>query len=247
MPKGISLHIGVNKYDVKKYLSSGSLLKRLPNCDADAKAKLAIAQRFGFDSKILLNSEATARNLLVCIEFASANLGHGDIFFLSFSGHGCRAEDRNGDEDDGYDEGWCLYDRVVLDDELFECWKQFRPGVRVLIIADSCHSGTSVKDTDDGLSRPGGQFPVEKTSEVQASCLLLAACQDKEKAFAGGNIHNSLYTYWMLKILEQYDFCDSYRELHNRVLNHMPAASKPNLFTFGPGSERFMRSKPFKI
>src|SRR4030065_82189 len=52
----------------------------------------------------------------------------------------------NGDaEDDGLDETWCLYDGEFLDDELFELWTKFQPGVRILAFSDSCHSGTVLK------------------------------------------------------------------------------------------------------
>jgi metacaspase-1 len=250
MPKGISLHIGVNQYNRHSYKKAGSFLRRLPNCDRDAEAKMAIAKRFGFTPALLTNEDATADSLLNGIEMAANYLEEGDFFFLSFSGHGGRAQNRNkeaDDEDDGYDETWCLHDRAVLDDELFERWKLFRPRVRILVIADSCHSGSSIKGDDDIPERPGGQFPVNKSDEVVASCLLMAACQDKQTALATGNLNHSLYTHCMLKVLEQYDFCESYRELHNRICNMMPASSTPNLFKFGPGADQFVKKHPFKI
>lgn len=247
MPKGLSLHIGVNRYNMAAYRTLGKYLRALPNCDADAMAKMAIAKRFKFNPAILINQDATVSLLLNGMKAAAHHLEYGDMFFLSFSGHGSRVSDRNMDEDDGYDETWCLYDGMVNDDEIFECLKLFRPGVRILVIADSCHSGTSIKNSEDVLLRAGGRFPVEKTTDIQATCLLLAACQDKQYAFTGGNIDNSLYTYWMLKILEQYEYCDSYRELHNRIAVQMPVNSKPNLFRFGPGADQFVKKRPFRI
>ena len=247
MPNGLSLHIGVNKYSISAYKAIGKYLRTLPNCDRDAEAKRAIAKRFGFNSALLINDEATMTSVLTGIKAAAFYLDFGDIFFLSFSGHGSRVADRNYDEDDGFDETWCLYDGMVVDDDIFEHLKLFRPGVRILVIADSCHSGTSIKNTEDLPLRPGGQFPLNKTYDIQATCLLLAACQDKQYALAGMGINNSLYTYWMLKVLEQYEFCESYRELHNRISVNMPESSKPNLFMFGPGADQFARSRPFRI
>ncbi|MGB8193093.1 MAG: caspase family protein [Chitinophagaceae bacterium] len=248
MPKGMSLHIGLNKYNLSTYKRDyGKYLSQLPNCHRDALAKQEVAQRFNFKNASFINEEATAENMLTMIDLIAAELEYGDMFFLSFSGHGSRVADRNYDEDDGYDETWCLYDRMVTDDELFEKWKRFRPGVRILVIADSCHSGTSIKNTDDFMNRPGGRFPAEKTGAVLASCLLMSACQDKESAFATPNLKYSLYTSWMLRILKQYDFCESYRELHNRISANMPANSRPNLFTFGPGGEQMIKKRPFKI
>jgi metacaspase-1 len=34
---------------------------------------------------------------------------------------------------------------MLLDDELYTFWTRFRPDVRVLVISDSCHSGTVIK------------------------------------------------------------------------------------------------------
>lgn len=244
MAKGISLHIGINSYNSKSY---GKILRPLPNSDRDAVAIKGIATRFRFNSAILLNKDATAANMLEGIETAARYLEYGDMFFISFSGHGSRVNDRNNDEDDGFDETWCLYDRMITDDDLFERWKMFRPGVRILAIADSCHSGSSIKNVEEIEFRPGGRFPVEKTGDIQATCLLMAACQDTQSAFDVPNNPNSLYTGWMLRILSQYDPCESYRELHNRISARMPANSKPNLFRFGPGADQFVKKRPFKI
>jgi hypothetical protein len=53
--------------------------------------------------------------------------------------------DRNSDEPDGQDETWCLYDGELIDDELYTALGRFARGVRVLVLSDSCHSGTVTK------------------------------------------------------------------------------------------------------
>ncbi len=76
---------------------------------------------------------------------AAATLKSGDIFMLSYSGHGGQVPDINDDEPDAEDETWCLYDGEMLDDELYALWRKFAPGVRILVFSDSCHSGTVTK------------------------------------------------------------------------------------------------------
>jgi hypothetical protein len=66
----------------------------------------------------------------------------GDICLISYSGHGGQVPDITGDERDSNDETWCLFDGQFLDDELELLWHEFRPGVRILVISDSCHSET---------------------------------------------------------------------------------------------------------
>ena len=50
-----------------------------------------------------------------------------------------------GDEADKQDETWCLYDGQLIDDELYFELSKFAPGVRILVLSDSCHSGTVVR------------------------------------------------------------------------------------------------------
>ena len=43
------------------------------------------------------------------------------------------------------DETWVLYDRELIDDELYALWGTFQTGVRIFVLSDSCHSGTATK------------------------------------------------------------------------------------------------------
>ena len=64
---------------------------------------------------------------------------------LTYSGHGGQLKDENNDEDDFLDETWCLYDRQYVDDELNARLRDFKPGVKIFVLSDACHSGTVVK------------------------------------------------------------------------------------------------------
>jgi hypothetical protein len=73
---------------------------------------------------------------------AAKALRAGDLFFLTYSGHGGQVPDVSGDEADKQDETWCLYDGELIDDELYFELSRFAAGVRILVLSDSCHSGT---------------------------------------------------------------------------------------------------------
>jgi hypothetical protein len=77
---------------------------------------------------------------------AVKSLKSGDFFFLTYSGHGGQVPDANHDEDDKKDETWCLFDGQLIDDELYYELSRFAAGVRVLVLSDSCHSGTITRD-----------------------------------------------------------------------------------------------------
>lgn len=68
---------------------------------------------------------------------------------LIVAGHGGQTKDRDGDEDDGYDEVIYPVDFTVnghiVDDEMHRIMVQsLQPGVRLTAIFDSCHSGSAL-------------------------------------------------------------------------------------------------------
>lgn len=142
-PKGSSLHIGLNRVDQVHYVGwKGELVA----CENDAHDMETIARSQGFVTQSLLTKAATSTAVLAVVEKAAKELVEDDFFFLTYSGHGGQINDVNKDEPDGLDETWVLYDRELLDDELYVAWSLFRPGVRIFVVSDSCHSGTITKE-----------------------------------------------------------------------------------------------------
>ncbi|MDF0666297.1 MAG: caspase family protein [Nitrospira sp.] len=142
MTNGISLHIGLNSVSAAAY---GGWSGKLNACEADANDMEALAKNRGFGTTKLLTRAGTRDNVLPVIKSAASKLVSGDIFFLTYSGHGGQLPDLNGDEDDNQDETWCLYDGELVDDELNSALCAFKSGVRVLVLSDSCHSGTATR------------------------------------------------------------------------------------------------------
>src|SRR5262249_38382236 len=100
----------------------------------------------GMKSTVLLTKKATRAATLGGIRGAAKTLDRGDLFFLTYSGHGGQVPDVTGEERDKKDETWCLYDGQLIDDELYAELAAFEPGVRVLVLSDSCHSGTVTRE-----------------------------------------------------------------------------------------------------
>ena len=59
---------------------------------------------------------------------AAKALSAGDLFFLTYSGHGGQVPDVTGDEADKQDETWCLFDGQLIDDELYFELSRFASG-----------------------------------------------------------------------------------------------------------------------
>jgi len=142
MPKGVALTIGLNSVDPKHY---GGWSGELTACEADANDMTDIGKSAGFKVKSLLTKAGTRAAVIKEITSAAKALKSGDIFMLTYSGHGGQLPDLNGDEEDGQDETWCLFDGELLDDEIYALLGKFAAGVRILVFSDSCHSGTVLK------------------------------------------------------------------------------------------------------
>jgi len=154
--KSLSLHIGINEANPAAYPGG---ISSLSGCINDAIAYRKMAVQAGFQkSAELHNSQATIEQVTSYIYHAAEHLQSGDIFFVSYAGHGASVRDRSGDEPDRQDETWCLYNGMLLDDYLYSLWARFKPGVRLLVISDSCHSGSvaRVRAAASGLARELG-------------------------------------------------------------------------------------------
>lgn len=137
--RAMSLHIGLNAVDPKHY---GGWSGPLAACEFDANDMAAIATSRGMAVSKLLTKQGTRKAVLAGLRKAAKALKDGDLFFLSYSGHGGQVADASGDEPDKQDETWCLYDGQLIDDELYFELSKFAEGVRILVLSDSCHSGT---------------------------------------------------------------------------------------------------------
>jgi hypothetical protein len=114
-------------------------------CEFDARDMAAIATAQKLRPAVLMTRQATRARTLAAIRAAAKTLRSGDLFFLSYSGHGGQMPDVSGEEEDKKDETWCLYDGELIDDELYVELSKFAAGVRVLVLSDSCHSGTATR------------------------------------------------------------------------------------------------------
>lgn len=146
MAIGISVHVGVNKaqdnFDVRD----------LSGCRRDAEKMFEIADTQGFQAKQpLIDGEATFEAVRNAILEAAEVLEAGDIFLFTFAGHGSFNGTAD-DEEDFQDEIMLLHDCLLPDNYLRrKLWSKFKQGVRILGIADCCHSGTVLMSAPVGL------------------------------------------------------------------------------------------------
>jgi len=167
--KKSALCIGINNYP-------GTGMD-LAGCVNDAKDWSAELSARGFTVSALVDAQATKAAMVAGLTSLIGGAVSGDVVVITFSGHGTYVPDANGDEIDGLDEAFCPYDiqnngAALLDDEIHALFAARKPGVRLVLIADSCHSGTVTRaaapdpDADD-VPRPrfmpiGNWLPAEQ-------------------------------------------------------------------------------------
>jgi hypothetical protein len=142
-PRGMSIHVGLNRVDPGHYGDEFELA----SCVNDARKMCDIAEGIGYETVTLEDDQATTSAFTGFMRSAISELYTGDSLLVTFSGHGSQIPNLSADaEADNLDETLCFYDRMFLDDEFYALLGQFRDGVRVHAVFDSCHSGTVAKD-----------------------------------------------------------------------------------------------------
>lgn len=213
MAKGYSLHIGVNYVNEAHYGTKGAL--NSPENDAEKMEKMA--RKFGYSTTKLTTKDATREIILPTIQKIREKMEQGDIFFLTYSGHGCRIRNLGSDvEPDNADETWALYDGQWLDDEIWVTFSKFDESHRIIVFLDSCQSEGAIRAFDDdeldsetkkrikALGNSDAQWAFENNKEyykkivgelpedldkveVAASVLEISACRENQKTLDGNH------------------------------------------------------------
>lgn len=268
MPKGMSIHIGLNLVDPVHYQGWDGALGA---CEADAKDMYALAKKQGFQARPpILTRSATAQTVIDALTRAAEKLEKGDILFVTYSGHGGQTRDRNGDEGDEMDETWVLFDRQLVDDEIYKIWGKFRSGVRILVLSDSCHSGSVTRDVPDFIDggprrriMPGYvrkkvdrkqkklYEAVQKRSgsaenaKIGASVLLISGCMDNQYSLDGER--NGAFTGALKSVWKGGGFKGNYRNFRDRIRAKLPNTQSPNYFFIGAPHPKFEAQTPFTV
>jgi len=100
-PRAMSLHVGLNAVSADAYSGWDGPLAA---CEFDATDMAAIAKSKRMKSTVLLTKKATRAHVLAAMRSAAKALKSGDLFFLTYSGHGGQVPDVDGDEPDRQDE-----------------------------------------------------------------------------------------------------------------------------------------------
>ena len=121
---------------------------------------------------------------------ATDRMEPGDTLVFYFSGHGGQQPDEDGEELDGRDETLLSYDGAIVDDELNDIWRRFPAGSRIVMISDSCNSGTNYRLRGQDLRDPSPINPMkeEKVGNMKARLIHLGGCRDRKRRDGPGEL-----------------------------------------------------------
>lgn len=188
----------------------------------------------GFKTQLVLDGAATRSNVSRVLNQYAENAKAGDLVCIAYSGHGNNVLDTTGEENDGQDETWVLWDGEFIDDELWLILKKFKPGVRVLMFSDSCHSGTMYRNA----RRDTTLKVIEMADSENLDCHLkyFGGCLDAQFSMDMGN--NGLFTRTLWGSVYK-NRKMTYDMLFKRLYDRMPPDQKPTYHNMGTIIEKF--------
>ena len=202
----------------------------LKGCVNDAYDWANILEFSGFQTEKILDDQATKQNIKNALNDLVTGAASGDEIVFTYSGHGTSVNDTSGDETDGYDEALYVYDGVLLDDELRVILDQVQPDVHLVVISDSCFSGTVTRALGANL----GSARFIKTDDIPAGAVLkkrfleeadmvevlLTGCSDTEYSYDAnidGRWNGAMTAYATSLIRKGQTYSEFYELLRDRL------------------------------
>ena len=220
-----ALCVGINDYPGTE--------NDLHGCVNDANEWCEMFESLGFDEvRAMSDYSATAVAVLLNLESLILEAEAGDVIVFTYSGHGTYTWDESGDEPDYYDEALYVYDGMILDDELRGVIDEAAEGVHIVVILDSCFSGTATR-LSRGQLKPRFVPPehakpshVSKRRRLLAEAdmveVLMSGCSDSEygyDAYFGEEYHGAFSYYAKKTFLSD----QTYKEWHEMIRAYLPS------------------------
>lgn len=242
-----ALCIGINDYPGTE--------SDLFGCVNDANQWCDALMDRGFIVSTLFDEQATGKAMRDAIGKLISKAKNGDSIVIQYSGHGTFIPDENKDEDDQVDECICPYDIMdngpIVDDELNSLFSSKAEGVKLVVIADSCFSGTVAKFApfrfkDKLFPHVGVRFlpptvflkrSVDRLKSIRFFlhppgrdvALLLAGCWSTEYSYDANfyGVPNGAFTYVALAALKKLKPTATYADWMKAIRKKLPSRQYP--------------------
>jgi hypothetical protein len=188
-----------------------------------------------FVIKKFADSKVTCSTFVSEIKNAVKSLVSGDFLVIHYSGHGTQVYDIHGDEKDSYDEAVYLYDGPVIDDDINSALGAIPDGATVLLLFDSCFSGTVTRNpvrfgepVKQNRFHPMPGMPIRKkvrtklAKKGEMKWIVISGCGEEQTsadAYISGR-YNGAFTYYLLKSLS---IDKTYQECFDKLRTYLPS------------------------
>jgi metacaspase-1 len=245
MKKGIC--VGINNYP--------GTINDLNGCVNDANDWASLLDSFGFQTTKILDEQASKANILSAFQNLVTNAVAGDVVVFTYSGHGTQILDTSSDEADGYDEAIYVYDGAIIDDEFRTILNTANKDAEIIVITDSCFSGTVTRlVAEDHAKRrfiKTDEIPpsailksrfLSKMVEEDMVEILIAGCSDSEysyDAYINGKYNGAMTANAIPLLVEGI----TYNEFYTKLRALLPSTEYPQT----PQLEGSIENKKNKI
>ena len=203
-----------------------------------------LATSFGVSSyATLVNEQATKESIKKNLTKMINKSVPGDLVVFTYSGHGSFVVDTSKDEPDSKDETLYTYNGNLVDDELRAIISKAQDGVKIVIILDSCHSGTGTRmykpnspkprfmpPTDPEVIRLGSILPFAKatTDEENMKEILFSGCKSTEYSYDANynGVPNGAFTKVAIEALKKLKD-PTYQEWYDEIRRNLPSRDYP--------------------
>jgi metacaspase-1 len=222
--------VGINNYPGRS--------NDLQGCVNDAYDWSTLLSEYGFETSLLLDSQATRQNIKTALHDLLGSAVEGDVVVFTYSGHGTQYIEFGGDEGDAYDEALSVHDGRILDDELRVIINQVDPRVTLIVISDSCFSGSVTRlvpeNTKPRFMPADGiadyrvvrqRFLLPETGMPE---LLITGCSDSEYSYDAeiDGRYNGAMSAMAIRVIRQNPGL-TYNEFHRRLRELLPSSDYP--------------------
>jgi uncharacterized caspase-like protein len=193
--------VGVSKY---QHAGKGDLTN-LIYADDDARAFAATLKKQGWSDshiKMLINEQATQRNVLIALESWLTKAGPDDLIVLFWSGHGFP------DPEDPEKVYFACYDTDIgipatgyRMDKVRQALAE-RKARNVVILADTCHAGKLItRGGEKGVSIRPYMTRLQKKKDVPRGWIFMVASDTDRTAIEHSSWSNGAFTHCLLEAL----------------------------------------------
>lgn len=221
----------------------------LAGCYNDAVDWMNLLDDNGYEWMTLTDAHATRANILDALTDTVSKARWGGRIVVTFSGHGTWVPDYSGDELDRRDEAWCPDDfqasGLVTDDDLAGIFNRARTGVGILVLSDSCYSGTMTRFAGDYTNKRIRFLPpylvardgnLVGDAEAEAAIPLTRTYTNRASLISGSSEDDVSYDAWFGRrangaftraAIDTYRSGMSLAAWHNAIRDRLPSADFP--------------------